>query len=317
MKKKIAIIGLGGVGGYFGFKLNEANTGKDFEITFLARGATYAIVKANGLTLLSPEHTKPTTRPDRLVQSIPELNKPDLVIICVKEYDLAAVCRELVPVMTEKTILLPLMNGADIYERIRAVIPAGIVLPACVYVASHIKEKGIVEHKGVTGKIIIGRDPQHFTENIDWVVAALQRSGADLSFMDNALPAIWTKFIFIASFGLVTARYNQPIGQVWEDEQLKARATAIMEEIREIARKKEIALPEDIIESTFRKAGTFPYHTPTSLQLDVNSGKGRNELELFAGAIMKYGEALGVSTPHTTAIYKEISSHLSTGRQLA
>lgn len=310
MKKKIAIIGLGGVGGYFGFKLNEANTGKNYEITFLARGATYELVKAKGLTLLSPEHTNTTTRPDRLVQSIAELDKPDLVIICVKEYDLAPVCRELAPVITDKTVLLPLMNGADIYERISAVIPKGILLPACVYVASHIKEKGTVEHKGVTGKIIIGRDPQHFEENIDWVVAALQNSGADVNFSDNALPAIWTKFIFIASFGLVTARYNKPIGQVGEDKLLKARATAIMEEIREIAHKKEIALPEDIIESTFRKAGTFPFHTPTSLQLDVNSGKGSNELDLFAGAIIKYGEALGVSTAHTAAIYKEIASRI-------
>jgi 2-dehydropantoate 2-reductase len=306
MKKRIAVIGLGGVGGYFGFKLNEANTEKEFEITFLARGLTYQIVKSRGLTLLSPEHFLSTTKPDGVVQSIAELENPDLIVICVKEYDLEKVCQELVGIVTEKTILLPLMNGVDIYDRIRGIIKKGIVLPACVYVASHIKEKGTVMHEGKTGKIILGRDYQHFGENIDWVLRLLQNSGADVTLRDNSFPDIWAKFIFIASFGLVTARYNISIGQVCEEERPKARATAIMEEVKEIACKKGIDFPDDIIEGTFRKAQTFPYHTPTSLQLDVNSNKGKNELELFAGAIIKYGNELRISTTNTAAIYQEI-----------
>jgi 2-dehydropantoate 2-reductase len=306
MKREVAVIGLGGVGGYFGFKLNEANRQAEYDITFLARGATYDIVKRQGLTLLSPEHARSVTQPDRVIQKIAELNHPDLILICVKEYDLENVCQQLLGSVTENTILLPLMNGVDIYDRIRGIIQKGVVLPACVYVASHIKEKGVVEHKGKTGKIIFGPDHLRKEPPIDWVLELLQKSGAEVTFMDNPSAEIWTKFIFIAPFGLVTARYNQSIGQVCQNEVLKSRAASIMEEVKEIASLKQIGLPDNIIERTFQKAETFPFHTPTSLQLDIHSQKSNNELELFAGAIVRYGSELGVPVPQTEAIYNEI-----------
>jgi 2-dehydropantoate 2-reductase len=108
---------------------------------------------------------------------------------------------------------------------------------------------------------------------LDWVVDLLQESKIDFDFKDNSLTDIWTKFIFIASFGLVTAKHNSSIGTVCADEEQKHEATEIMKEIRQIAMSKEIHLEEDIIEKTFEKASTFPFETPTSLQLDIHSGK--------------------------------------------
>lgn len=162
-KKNIAIIGLGGVGGYFGFKINQFNEKENqFDITFVARNQTYDIVKENGLTLLSPEHPNSITKPSQIFQNISEIKNSDLILICVKEYDLENVCKQLRQIITPKTILLPMMNGVDIYDRIRKIIPENTILPACVYVASHIKEKGIVEHKGKAGKLIFGKDPANF-----------------------------------------------------------------------------------------------------------------------------------------------------------
>jgi len=308
-KKHIVVVGLGGVGGYFGFKINQANeiSGK-YNISFVARGETYEKVKQNGLTLLSPEHSNPKTHPDAILQNISEIKNPDLVLICVKEYDLENVCRQLLPVISEETILLPMMNGADIYDRIRTVIPDHTVLPTCVYVASHIKERGTVEHKGNPGKIIVGRDPEHFSAPVEWITELLKESKIDFDFKDNSLTDIWTKFIFIASFGLVTAKHNSSIGSVCTDEQQKKEATEIMKEIKQIADKKGIYLQEDIIDKTFEKASTFPFETPTSLQLDINSGKKENELELFAGAVLKYGVEVGSETPFTQRIYTEIKA---------
>lgn len=306
-KKHIVVVGLGGVGGYFGFKINQANeaSGK-YNITFVAREETYDKVKENGLTLLSPEHPNDHTHPNTIMQEINEVKGPDLVLICVKEYDLENVCRQLVDVINEDTVLLPMMNGADIYDRIRKVIPNHVILPTCIYVASHIKEKGTVEHKGKAGKMIVGRDPEHFSKDLEWVTNLLQESKIDFDFKDNSLSEIWTKFIFIASFGLVTAKYNSSIGTVCMDEKQKLEASEIMKEIQQIARKKEIHLSEEIIEKTFEKAATFPFETPTSLQLDIHSGKKDNELELFAGAVLKYGTDLNIDTPLTQKIYDEI-----------
>lgn len=303
--KNIAIIGLGGVGGYFGFKINQAN--KLNQIVFIARGKTYEIIIANGLTLLSPEHKEIITRPNVVLERISDLQKPDLVILCVKEYDLNKTCHELTEAITDETVILPMMNGADIYERIRSIIPLNSILPSCVYVASHIKEKGIVEHTGKPGKLYLGKDPQNFDADISWIKELLLNSGIDLTFRENSLPDIWTKYIFIASFGLVTARYNSSIGEVVGNENQKTKATEIMMEIKEIALKKNINLGEDIIPNTFERAKTFPFQTPTSLQLDVYSGKNENELPLFAGAIIKMGRELGIGTPKTELIYNEIT----------
>jgi 2-dehydropantoate 2-reductase len=305
--KKIAIIGLGGVGGYFGFKIaGKYKSNPSIEVTFVARGETYETVKASGLTLLSPEHSDPVVRPDKIISDLSELQESDLVIICVKEYDLEKVCLELKEKIKEDTLVLPLMNGVDIYDRIRKILTTGVVLPACVYVASHIKKKGVVEHKGNAGKIILGKDPQKNSIEPKWVYDLLKDSEADVVYKENPLPDIWTKFFFIASFGLVSARYNKPIGQVNEEPDLRARAKEIMLEIQQITVNKGINLPEDIIKITFHKASTFPYNTPTSLQLDVQSDRSNNELELFAGAIINYGRQLTIPVTETEKIYAEI-----------
>ncbi len=310
-KKNIAIIGLGGVGGYFGFKINQFNEIENrFEIIFVARSQTYDIVKEKGLTLLSPEHPNSNTRPDQIVQNISEIENSDLVLICVKEYDLENVCTQLKQIISPKTILLPLMNGVDIYDRIRKIIPDNTILPACVYVASHIKEKGIVEHKGKAGKLIFGKDPANIPEDVEWIVQLIKDSGIDFDFKENSFADIWTKFFFVASFGLVTAKYNSSIGTVCNDPAQKQEATQIMMEVKMISDKKQIDLPSDMIEKTFEKAATFPSETPTSLQLDINIKKQNNELDLFAGAIIQYGKKLGIETPFTQKIYSELKEKI-------
>lgn len=306
-KKHIVVLGQGGVGGYFGFKINQANeTSKKYKVSFVARGETYQRIQKNGLVLLSPEHPIDHTYPDAVEQNIRNLKDLDLVLICVKEYDLENICRELKEIISNETVLLPMMNGADIYERIRKIIPGNIILPTCLYVASHIKEKGIVEHKGKAGKMIVGRDPEHFSADVEWIVDVLKESKIDFDFKDNSITDIWTKYIFIASFGLVTAKHNSSIGTVCTDETQKTEALEIMKEIRLIADSKRIALDKEIIEKTFERAATFPFETPTSLQLDINSRKENNELELLGGAILRFGKELAINTPFTYKIYNEI-----------
>lgn len=308
-KKHIAVLGLGGVGGYFGFKINQENeSSKKYKVSFVARGETYQKVKENGLVLLSSEHPVDHTHPDAIEQNISDVKNADLLLICVKEYDLENICQQLKEVINSETVLLPMMNGADIYERIRKIIPDNVILPTCLYVASHIKEKGIVEHKGKAGKMIVGRDPEHFSADVDWIVDILKESKIDFDFKDNSLADIWTKYIFIASFGLVTAKHNSSIGMVCTDENQRTEASEIMREIKRIADKKRIALDEDIIQKTFEKAATFPFETPTSLQLDVNSGKENNELELLGGAVLNFGRELSIETPVTQKIYNEIKA---------
>ncbi|HZH95119.1 MAG TPA: 2-dehydropantoate 2-reductase [Flavisolibacter sp.] len=305
--KNIALVGLGGVGGYFGYQLLKTKKEEDkTRISFVARGLTYKVIKENGLTLLSPGTDTTSLDPDSLYEDVKLLTGVDLFILCVKEYDLENLCNQLKELVTEETLLLPLMNGVDIYERIRKIIDNGTVLPSCVYVASHIKTPGVIEHKGQPGKIFIGRDPRVKNPIPLPLIHLLQTTGLDATFMEDASQTIWMKFLFIAPFGLVTARYNVSIGTVLQDTELKQQATAIMSEILMIAQKKNIPLPQNAIEETLLKAASFPFEATTSLQLDVRERKQNNELQLFAGAILNYSKELNLEAGATNSLYKQL-----------
>ncbi|MBX2916999.1 MAG: NAD(P)-binding domain-containing protein [Cyclobacteriaceae bacterium] len=185
-KKNIAIIGLGGVGGYFGFKLSKYNEqSQNYEISFVARNETYQSIKERGLILISHEFpTDNSTRPDCLLQSISEIKNPDLVFICVKEYALEKVCTELLPNIKSDTILFPLMNGADIYERMRKFIPHHTIIPSCVYISAHIKDKGVIEQKSKPGKIIFGKDKLNQNKSIEWITKLFESSKIDYEFQE-------------------------------------------------------------------------------------------------------------------------------------
>ncbi len=312
MKYSISIIGLGGVGGYFGFKLAHLYShSENVEINFIVRNETYKIIKENGLQIISPEFRSKTVFPTNLYDNLKDLPKSNLIIICVKDYDLVNVCTQINDCIDDSTIILPLMNGVDIYDRIRKIIPKGIIIPACVYVASHVVQKGVIMHKGKPGKIILGKDVLHIDFSVDFVIEIFKKAEIDVHFSENPFVEIWTKFLFIASFGLITARYNISIGEVNSVNIYKNEAKEIMAEIIKVAECKGILFSELHIEETFQTASTFPYNTPTSLQLDVQSRKNKTELELFAGTIIHYAKSFNIKVPMTTKIYIEIKQSLN------
>ena len=306
-KKHIVIIGLGGVGGYFGFKINKYNEeSHDFKVTFIARKQTFDVINERGLILRSSEFAEIATRPNAVLENISEISEPDLVLICVKEYDLENVSRQLKEVITKDTILLPLMNGVDIYDRIRKIIPQHAILPSCIYISAHIKERGVIEHRSMPGKIILGKDIARPEVHVDWIVDLLQKSKINFDLQDSPYKAIWTKFLFIASFGLVTAKYNSSFGIVCNDPIQKQEATAIMNEIKGIAQVKGITLDADAVEDTFKIARSFPFETSSSIQLDIYRKKDFCELDLLGGTIIRYGRELNVETPCTNKIFNEL-----------
>ena len=116
--------------------------------------------------------------------------------------------------------------------------------------------------------------------------------------------------MFIASFGLISARYNRTLGEILEEPFLKEGVLGIMNEIHSIALKKEIDLPDGIVDLSLKKAATFPRETQTSLQRDVHQKRGKSELELFGGNIVDLGKILGIPTPTTARIYQELAGGL-------
>ena len=305
----VCLIGVGGVGGYFGGKLAHtfsSNPDSSVNIFFVARGNHLEAIKKNGLVLKSPEFGSMTCRPTLATERISDLPEIDIFLIAVKGYDLAGVAVSIRNQLKENTVLIPLLNGADIQERLRNKIKTGIILPACVYISSYVEEPGIIVHIGKPGKIIFGRDQDHPDTIPNEIFKVFEKSSIDYEWKDDANPAIWEKYIFIASLGLISACYNRTLGEILEEPSLKEEVIGIMNEIYSIVLKKNIRLPDGIVDLSLKKAAMFPRDTQTSLQRDIHQKKGKNELELFGGTIIDLGKKMGIPTPTTKKIYREL-----------
>ena len=305
----IGIIGVGGVGGYFGGKLAHRFSPMSEDsanIFFAARGKHLEAIKKDGLIVRSPEFGSITCRPALATDRINDLPEIDIFLICVKGYDLVDVATSIKNRVKENTVIIALLNGADIRERLRNEIKDGVILPACVYLSSYVEGPGVVVHIGAPGRMIFGRDPDHPNTTPHEVFRILEESSINYEWKEDANPAIWEKYIFIASFGLISARYNRTLGEILEEPFLREEVLGIMNEIYSIALKKKIGLPDGIVDLSLKKAATFPRETQTSLQRDIHQKKGRSELELFGGTIVDLGEKLGIPTPMTAKIFREL-----------
>lgn len=301
--EEICVVGIGGVGGFFGGRM--ASSARSRQIYFIARGAHLEKIQRSGLTLNIPAQTGMVCRPAFATDNILEIPTPDLYLVCVKSYDLNAILQSIRKNMRTNTVILPLLNGVDVCERIRAVLTGGIVLPACVYIGTHIESPGVITQKGGDGTVLCGPDPQFPDFDPQQLCDLFRESGLLLQWNPDPYPAIWQKFVFIAGFGLVTAQSRKTLGEIMADEWLKDRVRAIMEEVVAIGRRKGIALPENLASISLNKGSSFPPETRTSYQRDVEAGK-RNEGDLFGGTIIRMGLQTGVPTPATSALYTEL-----------
>ena len=305
----ICVVGVGGVGGYLGGKLahtSSSNPDLPVHVFFVARGEHLEAIKKNGLILKSPEFGSMTCKPRFATERISDLPEIDVFLICVKGYDLMDIATSVRDRIKENSVMIAPLNGADIRERLRDKIKTGIILPTCAYLSSYIEEPGVVVHIGNPGRMILGRDPDHPDHIPHEIFRLLEKASMIYEWQDDANPAIWEKYIFIVSFGLISARYNRTLGEILEDNSLKKKVIGIMNEIHAIALKRNIRLPDGIIDLSLKKAGMFPRNTQTSLQRDIHQKKGKSELELFGGTLVTLGEKLGIPTPTTQEIYQEL-----------
>ncbi len=308
-KLNICVMGVGGVGGYFGGKLAHtfpSNSDSSVDIFFVARGKHLGVIKENGLIVKSPEFGSITCKPTFATERISELPQMDIFLIGVKGYDLMEAATSIKDHIEKNTTILAPLNGADIQERLRNKINTGIILPACVYISSYIEEPGVVVHTGKPGKIIFGRDQEHPDDTPNELFGLFEKSSIDYAWKEDANPAIWEKYIFIASFSLISAHYNRTLGEILEEPSLKKEVIGIMNEIHSIALKRKIQLPDGIVDLSLKKATMFPPDTQTSLQRDIHQKKGKSELELFGGTMIDLGKKLGIPTPTTKKIYQEL-----------
>ncbi len=168
----------------------------------------------------------------------------------------------------------------------------------------------MVHQSGGKGNVIAGLDPQYPTLDPAPLIQAMDEAGVPFEWQPDPFPALWNKYIFIASFGLVTGMSGKPIGAVLEDPALVERLKHIIEEIAALAKAKGVSFPPTIVADVLARGTSFPYGTKTSYQRDLEVPGKPNEGDLFGGTIFRMGKALGVPTPWTEDTVKRIDKRL-------
>jgi len=309
MIKGVCVYGIGGVGGYFGgriaHKISKGN--RATQVYFISRGEHLKAIQQHGLNLITDKEEF-LCFPNIATDNIRHIPTPDLYLLCVKGYDLDNTVASISKNISADTIILPLLNGVDIYERIRTNLQKAIVSPASVYVSSSIEKPGTIRQKGPEGHIVFGKDPKYLSYNYKYLIEFFNEMGISNTWYDNPYPAIWEKYIFITAFSLMTAYSGKTIGAVLSDDKLKRMTEDIMKEVVLVGKTKNIDFEQDIIEKTLQKAENFPYETKTSFQRDFEKGNSRHEGDLFGGTLIRLAKEHNISIPTITEVYGELMS---------
>lgn len=302
---RIGIIGIGGVGGYYGGKLAMKYTGRsEHEVIFFARGAHMEAIRKNGLKLVTVDDEY-IVRPAQVTDNPLEMGPLDLAIFCTKSYGLEDAARAIAGNLSNDSVVLPLLNGVDITERLRAVLPRRIVLYGGVFISSAIQGPGLVKQLGGTGQLFFGPALKADVEKFRPVEALLQGAGIKAELSADALLPLWTKYIFIGPMAGVTSLTGMAFGDVLGNPADRAMVEGMMREIEAVARKKSVNFPADIVQASLGKAAAFAPATKTSMQLDYERGN-RTELDIFITYMVKAGKDLGIPVPLHEKVYAEL-----------
>jgi 2-dehydropantoate 2-reductase len=308
--KTIWVIGLGGVGGYFGgliaHALNVYNKDQR-QVYFMARDQHLAEMGENGLILQRNEESFICV-PAGVSDNLAALPEPDLCLIGVKSYDLEGVILNLREHIREDTVIIPLMNGLDIYHRVRKMLNKGIVLPACVYITSYIEKPGKVVQKGPDGRVVMGRDPQFLNFDPRNLLDFSREMGVNFDWREDPFVSIWEKYLLVGSFALTTAASGLSMGEVISTPEPRANLVGVMEEIIRLGQKQGIDLNMDLIDKTIAFMGNYPRDARSSFQRDLEEGRAQAEGDIFGTAIIRMGREWNLPTPTTERMVRLIEN---------
>lgn len=304
---RIAIVGSGGVGGYFGARLAAAGD----EVFFIARGAHLAAMRTQGLRIVSPlgdEHLRTVSATDDPATVGPV----DVVIFTVKLYDMAAAIPMLPPFLGPSTVVIPFQNGVDAVGALTNAMGAERVAGGTTYIVATISEPGVITHTAL-GRLIFG--PLHEAQRpvLEQLQARCQTAGIDATLSERILSDIWMKFARLTVFSGMTAVTRCSIGPIHDDPELWAMFRRAVAESVAVARARGIDLPATMTDDVIKAVGTMPRESKSSMLGDLERGKPL-ELPWLSGAMVRIGREVGVPTPTHEFIATVLKPHVSGGR---
>jgi 2-dehydropantoate 2-reductase len=297
---RIVIFGTGGVGGFFGGRL--ARAGED--VTFIARGEHLRAIKADGLKVDSTAGDF-VISPAKATDDVSDVGETDLVILGVKAWQVPEAARVTKPIVGPNTTVLPLQNGVEAVSQLVDELGSANVIGGLCRIVSFVVGPGHIRHAGFTPSIIVGELDNLRTDRIIRIEELFTRAGLEITIAQDIQVALWTKFLFIASFSGVGAMANAPAGVIRSDPKWRTKIINAMEEIYTLAHARGINLPPDSIDTVMRAVDALPEDATSSMQRDIAAGKP-SELDSQNGAVVRMAHETGIEVPTHTLIYETL-----------
>ena len=302
---RIGIIGIGGVGGYFGGKLaREYEKSEEHEIIFIARGEHLKTIQHDGLQVFTTQENY-IARPKIATDHPGEAGIFDLVFFCTKSYSLEDSAKEFSACIHSNTVVIPLLNGVNSAERLRKIFPQATVLGGSVYIISHIEKPGVIKQEGGSCKLTFGTDDSESAQNYVYILDILLKAKINASLTDRISEVLWTKYLLMCPIGSLTSATGKTYGGLLEDPLLQKKARGMMMEVLAVAKAHHVYLTEDAVDKSMKMIAGFDYHSKTSMQIDREKGR-KTEIDALTEYLCKAGRESGVPTPLHDEIYEKL-----------
>ena len=288
---RIAIMGTGGAGGYFGGLL--ARDGHD--VAFIARGAHLEAIRARGLKVQSI-HGDFEIYPARATDHPAEIGAVDLTIFTVKTYDTDSAAQSMRPLVSPRTTILPLQNGVESAAHLSRYFGKEAVLGGAAWIVSMVAQPGVIRQESQARRIVLGELDGRETQRAKDIRDALAHAGAAAEISDHIEKVLWTKLVFIASFSGISSVTRAPAGPVMTCAESRLLLERAMREVEAVARARGMPLDADAVDQAIAFTEKLEPTATPSMQRDVIAGR-RLEHDAMNGAIVRIGREVGVPTP--------------------
>jgi 2-dehydropantoate 2-reductase len=301
---RIAVVGAGGVGAAFGAALAKAGA----DVTFIARGPHLAAMKAQGLKITGGRgetHLVPTQATDNPAETGPV----DIVLFCVKLWDVESAGEHIKPLIGPQTGVIPLQNGIDAAERLLPILGQNAVMGGVAQISATITSPGVIQQVGTFMRMIFGELDGSRSKRAEDFCALCVKAGFDATLSDQILTELWMKFILLASNAGMMALARQPIGKLRDDPDLRPIFLAAWQEVIDVGRAKGIKLPDDALQKVLDFTDHAPPAMKASMAVDLERGN-RLELPWLGGKVAAMGRELGVPTPTHSMMYAMLKPYI-------
>jgi len=299
---KLVVVGAGGVGGYFGGKLQRRGTA----VTFVARGAHLEALRRRGLTIRSASEGEWSV-PATAVEHLEGQPTADAVLLCVKSFDTEQAVEAIRPVVGPDTAVVSLQNGVDNEEKIDAALGAGRAVGGVAYVFATIEGPGVIAHTQ-GGRIVLGELDGQTRPRTERLRDAFTAAGVPTELSPDIRRALWDKYLAITAQAGMTALTRKPTGVIRAIPECWTMFRLLLEELAAIAAAEKVGLAADVVERILTGVAGLKPETTSSMYYDLTHGK-RLELEALQGHALRLAERHGLPAPMLFAVYAALKPH--------